>query len=88
MTWREISGGPSAWEPALRLLGLWQPDLIRAMLPMACILVINCIVLQLPRVVDALQPLGGEEAGAGAGAGAGRGGGAAAVAGRAAGAAG
>ena len=40
------------WEPALRLTGLWQPDLIRAMLPMACILVINCIVLNLPKVVE------------------------------------
>jgi len=45
------------WEPALRLTGLWQPDLIRAMLPMACILIINCIVLNLPTVVEVLQPL-------------------------------
>ena len=50
------------WEPALRLLGLWQPDLIRAMIPMACILVINCIVLNLPKVVEVLQPLEDAEA--------------------------
>ena len=55
------------WKPALRLLGLWQPDLIRAMIPMACILVINCVVLNLPEVVEALQPLEDEDAEAEAG---------------------
>ena len=48
------------WEPALRLMGLWQPDLIKAMLPMASILVINCIVLNLPEVVEVLGPLDDE----------------------------
>ena len=61
------------WKPALRLLGLWQPDLIRAMIPMACILVINCVVLNLPEVVEALQPLEDEDAEAEAGIAANRG---------------
>ena len=54
----ELTGlNREGWVPALKLVGLWQPDVARAMVPMACILVINCLVLNLPGVVEILSPL-------------------------------
>ena len=60
----ELTGlNRESWVPALKLVGLWQPDVVRAMVPMACILVINCLVLNLPKVVEILLPLDREETG-------------------------
>ena len=36
---------------------MWQPDVARAMVPMACIPVINCLVLNRPGVGEILPPL-------------------------------
>ena len=51
--------GNSAWKAALRLVGVWCPDRARVLVPLACVLVINCVVVNLPDVVHALRPRGG-----------------------------
>ena len=55
----EGDGDDPAWKAALRLVGVWRPDRARVLVPLACVLVINCVVVNLPDVVHALRPRGG-----------------------------